>query len=80
MTIHNHYIGGKGKKAVERPPKSYVVDPVIICACKRAHRIAGMNVNTSQVFIACDCGASLCYRVGIGTTIERVVPDDDTLY
>lgn len=70
MSTHNHYIGGKGKKAVERPPKPFYVDPAIICECKRVHHIAGLNPQTTQVTIPCDCGALLHYYVGVGTTIE----------
>lgn len=65
---HNHYIGGKTKQAVERPPVKDL-KATIICVCKRQY-VLNRAVNVELTCL--HCGAVLRYRPGMGVTVETV--------
>lgn len=61
MTTRHPTVGGKGKRAADKPPKvkpvTYV--PMLDCACGKSHPVHGINDNTSLIIIPCQCGALL---------------------
>ena len=54
---HNHKLGGKGRAAIDRPPKPKLGRLILACDGCGCEYLTTINVGKFDIYQVCDCGA-----------------------
>lgn len=73
MSKRNPTIGGKGKPAVDKPPKPVVYHLDIKCDCGIVNRL--VLTTPCDIYKLCECGSMIKYLSNGVVTIEKISRD-----